>query len=309
MNEKKDGKIQRILVTGGTGFLGSRICQYFSAHAGSQVLSPTHTQLDITDQENVRNYFMENQPDILIHCAAISDVGKCDEDVEKSYAINVTGVENLAKACGVNKTRMIFCSSDQVYFSKNQREEKEGGKNQNETITDRESMPMPHKESESVQPCNTYGRQKLEAEEKALTICSDAVCLRLSWMYDTKKVMEQEHGNFYANVNATLARGEICRFPVHDLRGITYTGAVIENLPKVFQLPGGVYNYGAENALCTYELVKRLFEKKGIPTSSVEPNEQAFLENPRNISMDISKIRKYGIEFHNTLENLIQNWQ
>lgn len=294
---------QTLLVIGGTGFFGSRICQYFLGMPENpyEVLSPTHSELDITNLEKVMNYFRKTHPDILIHCAAISDVVTCETDREKSYAINVTGVENLAKACAENQTKMIFCSSDQIYFSDKdirKRIKKDAGKN-----------AVPHKESEIPQPFNIYGRQKLEAEGRALAICPDAVCLRLSWMYDTVKLMEQEHGNFYGNIKAMLERGEVCRFPIHDLRGITYIGTAIENLTKVFHLPGGVYNYGAENTLCTYQLVKALFEKTGISEGCVKPNKQAFLENPRNISMDISKIRSFGIDFPSTLEGLIKNWE
>lgn len=352
---------QKLLVTGVSGFLGSRICAYFQSGtvgventqikmqmeaqtipsertkndgeeraAGSyHVLSPSHTELEITDADQVMTYFRANKPDILIHCAAISDVGKCDEDVEKSYAINVTGVENLAKACRSCGTKMIFCSSDQIYFSKksmnesdrqdwNRKNCEEGKKipdvadiidtvHGDEKIRKNERITL-HKETDMINPCNTYGRQKLEAEERTLAVCPDAVCLRLSWMYDTMQLLEQEHGNFYGNVKSTLERGEICSFPIHDVRGITYVGSVVEQLPKVFLLPGGVYNYGAENDLCTYELVKQLFRKVGISEGCIKANEQAFLENPRNISMDISKIRAYGIAFSSTLDELLREW-
>ncbi|MDD3251355.1 MAG: sugar nucleotide-binding protein [Lachnospiraceae bacterium] len=286
-----------ILVTGSTGFLGSRVCAYFRqavshgpCQAGYRVLAPSHHQLDITNLAQVQALFEAEKPDILIHCAAISDVGACDLDVEKSYAINVTGVENLAKACKACGTKMIFCSSDQIYFAA-------------------EPHTEAHTEDEPVRPCNTYGRQKLEAEQRTLALCPDAVCLRLSWLYDTVRLREQEHGNFYVNVQAALQKDGFCTFPIHDTRGVTYVGEILEYLPKVFALPGGVYNYGAENTLCTCELVRNLFRAVGMDEAAVRPNTQAFQGNPRNMAMDGSKARRFGIQFTPTLDALIRIWQ
>ena len=289
MNQDK----KSILVTGSTGFFGSRICAYFKD--SYQVIAPTHAELDITDFESIKRLFENKRPDFLIHCVAISDVVECGKDEDKSYAINVTGAENFAKMCALYGTKMIFCSSDQIYFEKKS------------DVRDRKIVP--HKENDAVDPYNIYGRQKLEAEQKIMHYSKDAVCLRLSWMYDTKKLVEHEHSNFYLNVKANLEQGKVCSFPTHDVRGITYVGDAVKNLQKVFLLPGGIYNYGAENKLSTFELLKALFAKKGIPEYAVEPNFQLFQENPRNISMDTSKLRSYGIEFASTLDGLVYNWK
>lgn len=287
---------KKILITGGSGFLGSRLCAYFRREAFGgkyRVLAPGHGQLDITDMENVRAYFAEAQPDILVHCAAISDVGESERKPELSYRVNVTGVENLARECAACDVKMVFCSSDQIYYG--EAEMIPGGK--------------AHTEEEGAVPRNTYGRQKLEAERRMLELCPDAVCLRLSWLYDTKCCSEKEHGNFYVNVKAALATEEVCTFPIYDMRGITYVGEILQNMPKVFALPGGVYNYGAENTLCTYELVKSLFRAVGIDERMVMPNRSAFADRPRNLSMDISRIRRFDIDFVPTLEMLVRMWR
>lgn len=286
-NEKKV-----MLVTGASGFLGSRICAYFKDKY--HIIAPAHGDMDITEERSVETLFAKEKPEIVIHCVAISDVEECEEDLEKSYAINVKGAENLAKLCLLYKTKMVFCSSDQIYF---------GGE-----VTIINNQPVPHREDDEVLPCNTYGRQKLEAEKRILTICEDAVCLRLGWMYDKEKNSEKEHGTFYYNVKNLLKKGEVCRFPIHDYRGITYVGAVLENLEKVFTLPGGVYNYGAPNTMCTYETVYRLFKQCGIDAKYIEANEQAFVPNTRNITMSMEKVEKYGIHFEDTLTELIKRW-
>ena len=90
----------KLLVTGGSGFLGRRTAAYFE-ELGWQVLAPSHEALDITDETGVFRYFRENRPDAVIHTAAVSDTGLCQRDPAWSEKINVDGCGNLAKIAGV----------------------------------------------------------------------------------------------------------------------------------------------------------------------------------------------------------------
>ena len=65
----------KLLVTGGTGFLGRRAAAHFAA-LGIQVLVPGRAQLDITEDASVRLWFAANRPDAVLHCAAVSDTGR-----------------------------------------------------------------------------------------------------------------------------------------------------------------------------------------------------------------------------------------
>ena len=87
----------KLLLTGGSGFLGRRTAAYFEA-MDWRVMAPSHGELDITDEAGVRAWFRENKPDAVIHTAAVSDTGLCQREPEWSEAINVTGCVNLAKA-------------------------------------------------------------------------------------------------------------------------------------------------------------------------------------------------------------------
>ena len=228
-------------------------------------------------------------PDYLIHCAAISDTGYCQNHEEESYAMNVKAVDSIARACQQTGTNLIFCSSDQIYFGS-------------------PVSSVPHTEDETVTPMNLYGKHKLMAEDICAQVCPASVILRLTWMYDIKKLSEKEHGNFYSNVKSALEHGDICSFPVHDYRGITYVWSVIENLEKALALPGGIYNFGSEKPYTTYDTVRQLFDKKGIAANRLVPNIEAFQDNPRNIAMNIDKLRAHGIDFDATLPMLINYW-
>lgn len=276
----------KLLITGGSGFLGRRIAAYFET-LGHYVLTPSHGQLDITDSASVYSWFRENRPEAVIHTAAVSDTGLCQRQPEWSEKINVEGCVNLAKACREFGSRLVICSSDQVYSGSR--------------------VPGPHGEAEPVTPNNIYGNQKLRAEQQCLEILPRTVCLRLSWMYSTESI-PGEHGHFLATLKAALRDDtKPLTWPVHDRRGITDVETVVQNLPKALELPGGIYNFGSENDANTYETVKQVLRQLDM-TAALErltPNEAAFAENPRDISMDTSRIKAAGIRFPTTAEALI----
>jgi dTDP-4-dehydrorhamnose reductase len=200
----------------------------------------------------------------------------------------VTGSVNLAESCRKWDSKLVICSSDQVYFGS--------------------SFPGPHRETESLSPANVYGSQKLRAETLCQAADPDTVCLRLSWMYDTQS-HPGEHGHFLTTFRAALEdTTKPLTWPVHDRRGITDVRYVVENLPKTLGLPGGVYNFGSENRESTYDTVKSVLEELDMQTALARliPNTQAFADSPRDISMNTEKIRATGIFFPSTQEGLLQ---
>lgn len=276
----------RLLITGGSGFLGRRAARFFQS-LGVQVLTPSHGELDITDPESLRAWFLENRPEAVVHTAAISDTGLCQKKPEWSEKVNVDGCVCLAENCRDIGAKLLICSSDQVYSGS--------------------SLPGPHRESEPVVPNNVYGNQKLRAEQRCLETLPDTVCLRLSWMYSTQS-LPGEHGHFLSTLKGALEdEAKPLTWPIHDRRGITDVAAVVRNLPQALKLPGGVYNFGSENDADTYHTVQFVLEKLGMDSAltRLEPNTEAFAENPRDLSMDPEKLRSAGIFFPTTKQGLL----
>lgn len=277
--------MKKILVTGSTGFLGRRIAAHFSK--GNQVYTPSHRELDITDEKNVERFLKSCAPDIVVHCAAMSDVRQCETEPERSWKINVDGCIHLARACKMIHAKCILCSSDQVYFGSEQ--------------------TAAHTEDEPLRPGNLYGREKLKAEEECLKENPDCVLLRLSWMYDSVTRNPAEHGDFMRTLLGQLNTCEKLRYPVHDRRGITDVNEVISNLEKLFEIPGGVYNYGAPNDMSTYDLMHRVFTFLDLNTDRLVRDEKSFCDDPRNLCMNPEKAEKFGIVFPTTEEGILRN--
>ena len=78
--------MQKILITGAGGFLGSRIADFFRENC--RVFTPTHGEMDFPDPDSVRRAMEAFRPDAVIHCGAISDVGACQKDPERAFRIS-----------------------------------------------------------------------------------------------------------------------------------------------------------------------------------------------------------------------------
>lgn len=279
--------MQKILVTGASGFVGSRVVARWRNEY--KILAPTHSELDITDSESVNGYFMQHTPDVVVHLAALSNTWYCEQHPDESYRVNVEGVCNLAAAAARNGVKFIFFSSDQVYNG------------------NCESGPL--SEDVAVAPENVYGRHKLEAEQRALELCPTAVALRATWMYDSEREGMPVHANFVLNIAKAIKERTPLVLPVREHRGITWVRDVVEFLPATFSLPGGVYNFGAECSMDTYETACCYCEMLvGLQSGPLlQPDYERYPEYERNLAMSTDKIfRASGgrICFGSTMDGL-----
>ena len=266
-----------MLVTGASGFLGSRVALYYKDKY--EILTPTHSEMDIADEESVKRYFDENRPEFVIHCAAISDVGRCEREPELSWQINVIGTENIVKAAKEIAAKCVCCSSDQVYCGSTE--------------------DVPNKEEECY-ITNVYGKEKGHAENSCLAIDEESVHLRLSWMYDAK---DEKRMDFMKQLRACLFETKEAVFSNEDKRGITDVWEVVRNMELALELPGGIYNFGAPNDKSTYELVMDICHFMGSETTFVSKMENAKF---RNLTMAQEKINGFGIFFSTTEDGVLR---
>ena len=262
--------MKKILVTGASGFVGSRFVARWRSEYN--ILTPTHAELDITDYASVSSYFVQNSPDVVVHLAALSNTGYCEQNEAESYRVNVDGAANIARAAAMCGAKMIFFSSDQVY----------NGNLENGLLS----------EDVVVAPENVYGRHKLEAEERVLYFNPNTVVLRATWMYDRERVGMPSHANFVLNIAKAIKERTPIVFPVREYRGITWVREVVEFLPSTFRLPSGVYNYGAENDTNTYEVACCYCEMlAGLQSGALlQPDYDRFPVHERNLSISTDKI-------------------
>src|SRR6266571_7905817 len=85
---------KKLLITGGTGKLGSQLVRVFP-----NSIHPDHGQLDIANTSAVSEFVERTQPEVLIHCAAVTGIRACEEGRELAWSVNVQGTRNLVEAC------------------------------------------------------------------------------------------------------------------------------------------------------------------------------------------------------------------
>lgn len=252
-----------ILITGASGFVGRKLLETLK----DAIPAPS---LRNATQDDIKRIIENSGADVIIHTAAIADVGICQSNPDMSYYANVQIPLYIAKASEGKK--LICFSSDQVYNAC--------------------SEDGPYSE-DVANPGNIYAAHKLEMEQRVLDILPSSVMLRAEWMYD----MYSHKGNYFTNL---LNAEKTVSFSSSQYRGITYLKEVAENMEKVIALPGGIYNFGSETTQSMYEITKEFISilKKDIEVQDAPKR--------HNLWMNCEKAKRYGIEFSDALAGLIR---
>ena len=265
----------KILISGSSGFVGSRVLHQWQGRA--ELFTFPRGSLAVADESAIRRFVETVQPDVILHLAALSDTGYCQQHPEESQRANVELPIWMAKAARDTGAKLISFSSDQVYAGVTQ--------------------PGPLPETLPLSPANTYGRHKLEAEERVLALCPEAVLLRAPWMYDLPGDGLPLRGNLPLNLLQAAQNGTPVRFSPNDHRGVSWVREVTEQLFPALQLPGGVYNFGSGNDADMVTTARQFAKALGVQVQ-IEPADFS-----RNLVMDSSKLAAQGIRFHDTLSS------
>lgn len=183
----------KLLVTGSRGQLGNELRRCLESgtaeigaipgvYRGAAVDYVDYRELDITDDGAVARWFAERGPyDVVINCAAATNVDGCESDEEGAYRVNAIGAQNLARAASACGAKLVHVSTDYVFSG-----------------TD----PRPRCESDEVGPVSAYGRTKLAGEQLAMAACERTFVVRTAWLYGyvgrnfakTMMRLAREHG-------------------------------------------------------------------------------------------------------------------
>jgi len=282
----------RILVTGKNGQLGRSIKKIVNTdtkidnnQSPNEYIFVGREDLDLRCESNISHYFDNNKFDIIINCAAYTQVDRAEQEAELANQINHLAVKQLASIASKQQARLIHISTDYVF---------DGESNK------------PYLETDTPIPINAYGRTKL-AGEKALqsVMPMNALVIRASWLYS-------EYGNNFVKTMLKLGKERNQLNVVNDQMGSpTYVtdlaDAILEIIEhKKFRDVGQttqIYHYSGEGEISWYEFAKEIFkiEKMGcevIPVISQQYPTPA--KRPRNTFMNKDKIVKvFNIKISN----------
>ncbi|MDE6298570.1 MAG: dTDP-4-dehydrorhamnose reductase [Muribaculaceae bacterium] len=239
----------RILVTGANGQLGNCIRNAASVSSDEYIFTDVD-DIDITDPEAVDLGVSCNNIDVIVNCAAYTNVDKAEEQPEFAEILNAGAVRNLALAAKKNGATLIHISTDYVF----------GGNSGN----------TPRSEEEPANPTGVYGLTKLHGEHAALESGANVLIFRTAWLYS-------EYGKNFVKTMLNLTATKPALNVVFDQVGSpTYAQDLADAIVTIiserkFIGNPGIYNYSNEGVCSWFDFTKHIAEIAGNDACDIQP--------------------------------------
>lgn len=244
----------KVLVTGAGGMAGRAAVEYFTG-AGDEVFAYDHPALDIADAASVRETFESVRPEVVINCAAWTDVDGCQLDRARAYQVNAFGPENLAAESRRRGASFITISTDYVFDG-----EKDG------FYTQRDD---PH-------PTSIYGAAKLDGERRSAAASARTIIVRTGWLFGAGG------RNFLSTVVERARPGERLR-AIGDAYGTpTYVRDLVARIGElaVRDLPGIYHVVNSGEGASYEEFARAAIGLAGFETANIESVMMDTLKRP-----------------------------
>src|SRR4051812_11389229 len=224
----------KLLVTGAAGMLG-RDVMLAAGNAGHVVVGFGRAELDVTDAAALEKKFDLERPDVVINCAAWTDVDGAEADEPGAFAVNGTGAGNAAAAAAAVGASVVYVSSDYVF---------DGRKGE------------PYVESDQPAPLSAYGRSKLAGEEATAAANKRHFVVRSSWLFGIS-------GSNFVETMLRLASTQNEVLVVRDQVGSpTYTWHLASGIVRLIEgIEFGIHHMAAAGACSWYDFAREIFEQ------------------------------------------------
>jgi dTDP-4-dehydrorhamnose reductase len=262
----------KIALLGAGGMLGSKTREVFIS-SGHELLTPSHSELDITRNDQVEAFFKNHSFEVLINCTGYTKVDACEEKENGEIALNVNGtaVGFLAECCQKNGQIFIHFSTDYVFDGK-----KEGD----------------YQETDPTGPVSVYGRTKLKGEELVLQAAPFYYLIRTSWVFGPNGP------NFVKTIAGLLKTKPKIQVVTDQVGGPTYTGDLAKFILELIsqKADAGLYHFANSGYTSWNGFAHEIQRLTGTVSCEIEP---ALSENfirpakrPANSRFDLSKAAK-----------------
>lgn len=268
--------MQKILVTGATGQLGSELAALSVNYPQFEWIFADRTQVSLDDLSILSSQLQALRPDVILNCGAYTAVDKAETEQELADRVNHLAVGVIADYSQRNQVKLIHISTDYVFDGTS-----------NIALT----------EEATTKPINVYGATKRAGEKACLDANPNAIIIRTSWVYS-------KYGNNFVRTMQRLLQERDTIGVVNDQIGSpTYAADLALAMIAIVAAPRwvpGIYNYSNEGEISWYEFVLAIkeiggysCEVSGIPSTAYPTP----AKRPAFSLLDKSKIKKiYGID-------------
>lgn len=277
----------KVLVTGSNGLLGQKITELVLKKYPDITLVATgkgenrnaikkgyeYRTMDITDLNSLKKVFEAEQPDVVIHTAAMTQVDDCEFKKEECVALNITAVKNIAKLSSISNFRLVHLSTDFIF----------------------DGTKKMYKEDEEPNPLSYYGWSKLEAEKAVITNASNYAILRTVLVYGT--VSDMSRSNIMLWAYNTLKDGKKAKVVDDQFRTPTLADDLAQGCMLAALANGNdIFNIAGRDFIGIYELVEKIANMYGFEMTNISKVSSFTLNQPAKrppiTGLDISKAQK-----------------
>jgi len=268
MVEKVKGKVlQKILVTGASGMLGSDLCGELSEDYEVIGLDFSHCpprpapcasflECDITNRDKIVESIVSVKPDLVIHAAAWTNVDGCEREPDKTRKVNGEGTRNVAQAASRLDIRLLYISTDFVFDGT-------GG--------------SAYTEKDDTNPLNIYGESKLQGE-LAVRALDKYIIIRSGWLYGS-------NGKNFVDTILNEAKKESELAVVDDQRGSpTYTRDLAKAIDKLIEISPRsakeIYHITNKGEVSWFDYAREILNIAGVKGVKVMPITSIRLARP-----------------------------
>jgi len=261
--------MKRIMIIGSNGLLGQKVAELCIRGSNYQLMlcsvEPTslitlpdvpYTMLDMTVKKEVKDAVTSFEPDVVLNCAAMTNVDACERERELAWKVNVTGLENIIEAARRKKSLIVHISSDYIFNGKH----------------------GPYDESARPEPISYYGKTKLAGENALRTSGLDYFIARTMVLYGYSPGVKL---NFALWLVQSLDAGTRVRVVDDQYGNPTLVDDLAYGLLRAVELgKTGIYNIAGREIVTRFTFAVRLAEKFGLDPGLVTPVKTSELNQP-----------------------------
>ncbi|HEX8185962.1 MAG TPA: dTDP-4-dehydrorhamnose reductase, partial [Blastocatellia bacterium] len=274
MNETESAgnQIKSAMITGAAGLLGRNMTGRLS-RSGWRVAALTHSELDITREDDVLRSVERLRPDFVINCVATADVDRCEREPDWAFAVNENGPRLLARACRESGAEIIHVSTDYVFDG---------------------SKPGFYTQEDEPRPVSVYGKSKLAGEFAVRETAEKFYIIRTSWLFGAG-------GKNFGSRVIEYARNGLPLKGVMDQTSIpTYAPDAAARIEEIMARGAhGLYHVTSTGAATWHEFAQVALEIAGLGDVEIIPVKRAELNQlaprPRNTAMRCLVSEKLGL--------------
>lgn len=245
----------KLLITGAGGQLGQEWV-HFCKNNKIEYSAYSSKNLNLLDEDSLTNIFEQDNPDILINCAAYTKVDQAEDEPKLAGLVNSESLKFICELCSIHQTKLVHYSTDYVFSG---------------SEDDRKEVPEGYPEDFKTNPINSYGLSKRRGELAIMESGCKYMIIRVSWLCG-------QFGNNFVKTMLKLGEDRDKLTVVNDQFGSpTFADQVVDQTYELLnQDKAGIFHLSSEGITTWFEFAKEIFNQKGFNVEIKPVNSSQF---------------------------------